>query len=154
YGLAGERRLPEIELPWLVGYEGSVPVRTGNAAYQQFQLDVYGELLDAMHVARRAGLAPDENAWHVERALTHYLESAWREPDNGIWEIRGPKRHFTHSKVMAWVAIDRMVKAVEISGLRGPVERWRALRAQIHDEVCRQGFDSDRNTFVQYYGGT
>jgi GH15 family glucan-1,4-alpha-glucosidase len=154
YGLAGEKRLPEIELPWLPGYEGSVPVRTGNAAYQQFQLDVYGELLDAMHVARRAGLAPDENAWHVEQALTRYLESAWREPDNGIWEIRGPKRHFTHSKIMAWVAIDRMVKAVEIYGLPGPVERWRALRAEIHDEVCRQGFDSVHNTFVQYYGGS
>jgi len=154
YGLAGERRLPEMELNWLPGYEGSAPVRIGNAAWEQFQLDVYGELMDAMHLARRGGLAPDENAWRVERALTDYLESAWSEPDNGIWEVRGPKRHFTHSKVMAWVAVDRMVKAVENFGLQGPVERWRGVRAKIHDEVCRNGFDRERNTFVQYYGGT
>jgi GH15 family glucan-1,4-alpha-glucosidase len=154
YGLAGERRLPEIELGWLPGYEGSAPVRIGNAACEQFQLDVYGELMDAMHLARRGGLAPDENAWRVERALTSYLESTWSEPDNGIWEVRGPKRHFTHSKVMAWVAVDRMVKVVENFGLQGPVERWRALRARIHEEVCLHGFDRERNTFVQYYGGT
>lgn len=154
YGLAGERRLPEMELHWLPGYEGSAPVRIGNAAWEQFQLDVYGELMDAMHLARRGGLAPDENAWRVERALTDYLESTWSEPDNGIWEMRGPKRHFTHSKVMAWVAVDRMVKAVDNFGLQGPVERWRSLRAKIHDEVCRNGFDRGRNTFVQYYGGT
>jgi GH15 family glucan-1,4-alpha-glucosidase len=108
--------------------------------------------MDAMHLARRGGLAPDENAWRVERALTEYLESAWSEPDNGIWEMRGPKRHFTHSKVMAWVAVDRMVKAVERFGLDGPVERWRSLRAKIHEEVCRKGFDRERNSFVQYYG--
>ena len=119
---------------------------------QQFQLDVYGELMDAMHLARRAGLAPDENAWRVERALTEFLESAWSRPDNGIWEMRGPKRHFTHSKVMAWVAFDRMIKAVERFGLDGPVERWRKLRSTIHQEVCRSGFDRERNTFVQYYG--
>jgi len=154
YGLAGERRLPEIELGWLPGYERSAPVRIGNAAWEQFQLDVYGELMDALHLARRGGLAPDENAWRVERALTDHLESTWSEPDNGIWEVRGPKRHFTHSKVMAWVAVDRMVKAVERYGLQGPVERWRALRAKIHDEVCLHGFDRERNTFVQYYGGT
>jgi GH15 family glucan-1,4-alpha-glucosidase len=154
YGLAGERRLPEMELGWLPGYEGSAPVRIGNAACEQFQLDVYGELMDAMHVARRGGLAPDENAWRVERALADHLESTWSEPDNGIWEVRGPKRHFTHSKVMAWVAIDRMVKAVERFGLQGPVERWRALRAKIHDEVCHHGFNRARNAFVQYYGGT
>ena len=154
YGLAGERRLPEMELDWLPGYEGSAPVRIGNAACKQFQLDVYGELMDAMYLARRGGLAPDENAWRVERALANYLESAWSQPDNGIWEVRGPKRHFTHSKVMAWVAVDRMVKAVENFGLQGPVERWRAVRAKIHDEVCRHGFDRERNTFVQYYGGT
>jgi GH15 family glucan-1,4-alpha-glucosidase len=110
--------------------------------------------MDALHLARRGGLTPDENAWRVERALTNYLESAWSEPDNGIWEMRGPKRHFTHSKVMAWVAVDRMVKAVERYGLQGPVERWRSVRAKIHDEVCRHGFDRKRNTFVQYYGGT
>jgi GH15 family glucan-1,4-alpha-glucosidase len=153
YGLAGERRLTELELSWLPGYRHSAPVRIGNAASEQFQLDVYGELMDAMHLARRGGLEPDENAWWVERALTEFLESAWREPDNGIWEMRGPKRHFTHSKVMAWVAVDRMVKAVERFGLEGPVERWRSLRAKIHEEVCRKGFDRERNTFVQYYGG-
>ena len=153
YGLAGERRLTELVLDWLPGYEGSSPVRIGNAACQQFQLDVYGELMDALHLARRGGLEPDENAWRVERALTQYLESAWSEPDNGIWEMRGPKRHFTHSKVMAWVAVDRMVKAVERFGLQGPVERWRSLRATIHKEVCRNGFDRERNSFVQYYGG-
>ena len=153
YGLAGERRLPELELDWLPGYEGSAPVRIGNAAWEQFQLDVYGELMDTMYLARRGGIAPDENAWRVERALTDYLEQMWTEPDNGIWEVRGPKRHFTHSKVMAWVAVDRVVKAVENFGLQGPVERWRGLRAQIHDEVCRRGFAPERNTFVQYYGG-
>ncbi|HKY09607.1 MAG TPA: glycoside hydrolase family 15 protein, partial [Candidatus Binatia bacterium] len=153
YGLAGERRLTELELGWLPGYAGSAPVRTGNAACHQFQLDVYGELMDAMHLARRSGLPPDENAWRVERALAEFLESDWNEPDNGIWEMRGPQRHFTHSKVMAWVAVDRMVKAVERFGLEGPVERWRSLRATIHDEVCRRGYDAGRNTFVQYYGG-
>ena len=116
YGLAGERRLTELELQWLPGYAESAPVRIGNAACEQFQLDVYGELMDAMHLARRAGLAPDENAWRVERALADFLESAWSKPDNGIWEMRGPPRHFTHSKVMAWVAVDRMVKAVERFG--------------------------------------
>lgn len=154
YGLAGERRLPEFKLGWLPGYEGSAPVRIGNAASEQFQLDVYGELMDAMSLARRGGLAPDENAWRVEQALTNYLEQTWSEPDNGIWEMRGPKRHFTHSKVMAWVAMDRMIKAVENFGLPGPVERWRKVRAQIHDEICHKGFDQERNTFVQYYGGT
>ena len=154
YGLAGERRLPELELGWLPGYEGSSPVRTGNAAWEQFQLDVYGELMDALHLARKGGLPPDENAWRVERTLTDHLESAWTQPDNGIWEMRGPKRHFTHSKVMAWVALDRMVKAVESFGLSGPVERWRNVRAKIHDDVCRHGFDPAQNTFVQYYGGT
>lgn len=153
YGLAGERRLPEMELKWLPGYEGSSPVRIGNAACEQFQLDVYGELMDAMHLARRGGLDPDDNAWRVERSLTEYLESAWSQPDNGIWEMRGPKRHFTHSKVMAWVAVDRMVKAVERFGLGGSVERWRSLRATIHEEVCRNGFDPERMSFVQYYGG-
>jgi GH15 family glucan-1,4-alpha-glucosidase len=153
YGIAGERRLTELELPWLPGYENSAPVRIGNAASQQFQLDVYGELMDAMHVARRAGLEPNENAWRVELALTQFLETAWTEPDNGIWEMRGPRRHFTHSKVMAWVAIDRMIKAVERFGLKGPVDRWRTLRATIHDEVCHRGFDAERNSFVQYYGG-
>ncbi|MGE3540756.1 MAG: glycoside hydrolase family 15 protein [Candidatus Tectimicrobiota bacterium] len=153
YGLAGERRLPELELPWLPGYEGSAPVRIGNAAYQQFQLDVFGEVMDALHLARKVGLEPDENAWRLERALLDYLEGAWQKPDEGIWEVRGPRRHFTHSKVMAWVAVDRMVKAVERFGLQGPVARWHGLCAAIHAEVCQQGFDAEQNSFVQYYGG-
>ncbi len=154
YGLAGERRLPEIELDWLPGYENSRPVRIGNAAHQQFQLDVYGEVMDMLHLTRRAQLHPDENAWRVQSVLMDFLESAWVNPDDGIWEMRGPRRHFTHSKVMAWVAIDRAVKAVERFGLQGPVERWRKLRTTIHDEVCSRGFDSNRNTFVEFYGGT
>ena len=153
YGLAGERRLTELEIPWLPGYEGSAPVRTGNAAHQQFQLDVYGEVMDALYLARRAGLHPDENAWHVEQVLIEFLESAWTKPDEGIWEVRGPRRHFTHSKIMAWVAVDRAVKAIERSGLKGPVERWRKLCSTIHDEVCRRGFDKELNAFVQFYGG-
>jgi GH15 family glucan-1,4-alpha-glucosidase len=152
YGLAGERRLTEIKLDWLAGYEGSSPVRIGNAAYQQFQLDVYGEVMDALHLTRRAGLNCDENAWRVQRVLLEFLKTAWTEPDEGIWEVRGPRRHFTHSKVMAWVAVDRGIKAVERFGLKGPVEAWRKLRAIIHDDICRRGFDQDRNTFVQYYG--
>ena len=153
YGLAGERRLTEIELPWLPGYENSAPVRIGNAAWQQFQLDVYGELMDSMHLARRAGLEPSENAWRVQRALMDFLESAWRDPDEGIWEVRGPRRHFTHSKIMAWVAVDRMIKGGEIFGLEGPVDRWRAVREIIRQDILHNGFDRERNTFVQYYGG-
>jgi GH15 family glucan-1,4-alpha-glucosidase len=154
YGPAGERRLPEIELPWLPGYEGSVPVRTGNAASPQLQLDVYGEVMDSMHTARRMGIQPDEAGWRLERALMEFLESdGWRQPDDGIWEVRGPRRHFTHSKIMAWVAFDRAVQAVQCFGREGPVERWRAQRDAVHDEVCRRGFDAARNTFVQYYEG-
>ena len=123
YGLAGERRLTELELDWLPGYEGSAPVRIGNAAHRQFQLDVFGEVMDAMYLAGRVGLEPDENAWLVERKMLEFLESAWQEPDEGIWEIRGPRRHFTHSKIMAWVAVDRMVKSVERFGWKGPVRR-------------------------------
>ncbi|HEY3239236.1 MAG TPA: glycoside hydrolase family 15 protein [Acidimicrobiia bacterium] len=152
YGAAGERRLTELELDWLPGYEGSRPVRIGNAASNQFQLDVYGEIMDALHQTRRSGLEPDDAAWGLQRTLLEFLESAWREPDDGIWEVRGPRRHFTHSKVMAWVAFDRSVKAVEGFGLEGPADRWRALRAEIHDEVCREGFDPERQTFTQYYG--
>jgi GH15 family glucan-1,4-alpha-glucosidase len=151
YGLAGERRLTEIEIEWLPGYEGSVPVRIGNAAYQQFQLDVYGEVIDAMHLARRRGLEPDENAWRVQCALAHFLESSWSEPDEGIWEMRGRRRHFTYSKIMAWVALDRMVKTVERFGVEGPIDRWRKLCKEIHGEVCRKGFDSEQNAFVQCY---
>jgi len=152
YGVGGERRLPELALDWLAGYENSRPVRTGNAAYQQFQLDVFGEVMDVLHLARRAGLPPEENAWRVQRAMLEYLESAWREPDDGIWEVRGPRRHFTHSKVMAWTALDRAIKTVERHGLEGPVDHWRALRTEIHDQICRAGYDPQRNTFVQYYG--
>ena len=153
YGPAGERRIPEYEIPWLPGYESARPVRIGNAAVSQFQLDVYGEVLDTLHIARRAGLAPEAEAWNLEQKLVEFLESAWREPDEGIWEVRGPRRHFTHSKVMAWVAFDRAVKAVQRFNCEGPVERWRRLRREIHDEVCRAGYDAERGAFVQYYGG-
>ena len=154
YGPAGERRLPELELPWLSGYEGSKPVRVGNAAADQFQLDVYGEVLDSMHQARQAGIHPSAAAWNLERALVSFVEGAWTQPDEGIWEVRGPRRHFTHSKVMAWVAVDRAVKAVQRFGLDGRVDEWKRLRASIHDDVCRQGFDAERNTFTQFYGST
>jgi GH15 family glucan-1,4-alpha-glucosidase len=154
YGLAGERRLPEQELPWLPGYENSSPVRVGNAAYNQFQLDVFGEVIDCLHLGRVFGLNDDAGEWRIERELLTRLEAVWQEPDEGIWEVRGPKRHFTHSKLMAWVAFDRAVKDVERFGLEGPVDRWRSLRDQVHREICHQGFNTDRNTFVQYYGGT
>jgi len=153
YGVAGERRITEEELAWLPGYEGSRPVRTGNAAVDQFQLDVYGEVMDALHLARRAGIQTDGAAWDLQLALMDFLESNWRKPDEGLWEIRGPRRQFTHSKVMAWVALDRAVKAVELYRLEGPVDRWRALRRELHDEVCEHGYDAGRNTFVQSYGG-
>jgi GH15 family glucan-1,4-alpha-glucosidase len=152
YGVAGERRISEMELPWLAGYENSRPVRIGNAAHEQLQLDVYGELFDAFHVARKFGLPAQDHAWQVEKVLLDYLEGAWQLPDQGIWEVRGPARQFTHSKVMAWVAADRAVKAVERFGLAGPVEQWRELRAKIHADVCDKGFDAERNSFVQSYG--
>lgn len=152
YGLAGERRLTELELGWLPGYEGSSPVRIGNAAYSQHQLDIYGEVMDALYLARSIGLDPDENAWRVQSTLMEFLETDWKKPDEGLWEMRGPRRHFTHSKVMAWVAMDRAVKSVEKFGLEGPVDKWRRLRKEIHDEVCREGFDPALNSFVQYYG--
>jgi GH15 family glucan-1,4-alpha-glucosidase len=151
YGLAGERRLTELELEWLPGYENSAPVRIGNAAYKQLQLDIYGEILDAMHVARKNKLDCDENAWRLEQNLVEYLEKIWREPDEGIWEVRGPRRHFTHSKVMAWVASDRAVKAIERFGLPGDAARWKKLRDQIHADVCAHGFNAKLNTFVQHY---
>ncbi|PRX43712.1 GH15 family glucan-1,4-alpha-glucosidase [Prauserella shujinwangii] len=152
YGVDGERRLPELELDWLPGYAGSAPVRVGNEAAAQFQLDVYGELMDALHQARAHGIPPDPDAWRVQRTLMDFLESGWSKPDNGIWEMRGPRRHFTHSKVMAWAAVDRAVKAVEDFGLDGPVDRWKRLRREIFDEVCERGYDPDRGTFTQYYG--
>jgi GH15 family glucan-1,4-alpha-glucosidase len=152
YGLGGERRLTELTLEWLPGYENSRPVRIGNAAYAQHQLDVYGEVMDALHLARRFGLNSDDNAWRVQLAMMRFLEQDWRNPDEGIWEVRGPKRQFTHSKVMAWVAADRAVKAVEQFGMVGDINRWRKLREEIHTEICREGFNPDVNSFVQYYG--
>jgi GH15 family glucan-1,4-alpha-glucosidase len=152
YGLRGERRLTEIELPWLPGYEGSAPVRVGNAAHAQFQLDVWGEMLDAALAAQRAGLEPDPEGWRVITKLMERLERVWTEPDEGIWEVRGSPRHFTHSKVMAWVAADRMVKLAATMNGATPTDRWRVLRAGIHADVCRRGFDPERNTFVQSYG--
>jgi GH15 family glucan-1,4-alpha-glucosidase len=160
YGIAGERRLPEEELEWLPGYERSSPVRIGNGAADQFQLDVYGELSDAGHLGRRAaarlGISSEvaENPVHWRRSLAMWdvVSSAWSQPDEGIWEVRGPRRHFTHSKVMAWVAFDRAVRAVEEFGRDGPVDRWRRIRAEIHAEVCREGYDAERGTFTQYYG--
>ncbi|MFH8751199.1 glycoside hydrolase family 15 protein [Streptomyces rimosus] len=153
YGLGGERRLPETELPWLGGYAGSKPVRIGNAAVEQRQLDVYGGVLDTFHTARIAGLPSKPHAWNIQRSLLDFLESHWREPDEGLWEVRGPRRHFVHSKIMAWVAADRALKAVEIHpDLEGDVERWRAMRDAVHREVCEKGFDPERNTFTQSYG--
>lgn len=154
YGLSGERRLLEYNLDWLSGYEGSAPVRVGNAASQQFQLDVYGEIMDAAHMARRAGIEPNEIGWAFQRQLLEFLESAWGRPDDGIWEVRGPRRHFTHSKVMAWVGVDRGIKAFERFGRSGPVDRWKALRHRIHEQVCREGYDPDHGAFMQYYGAT
>ena len=153
YGVDGSRRLPELELPWLSGYEGSAPVRIGNGAHDQHQLDVWGEVLDGLHVGRESGLAPSADGWQLQRALMDFLEGHWDEPDNGLWEVRGPRRHFVHSKVMAWAGADRMVKAVEHFGLDGPVDRWRALRDEIHRDVCEKGYDAARGTFTQYYGG-
>jgi GH15 family glucan-1,4-alpha-glucosidase len=152
YGVAGERRLTEWEVDWLPGYEGARPVRIGNAASGQFQLDVYGEVIDSMYQSRRYGLEAEEAGWRLEKALLEFLESAWEKPDEGIWEVRGPRRHFTHSKVMAWVAVDRAVKAIEQFQLDGPLERWRQLRDAIHEQVCREGFNPALNAFVQYYG--
>jgi GH15 family glucan-1,4-alpha-glucosidase len=154
YGPAGERNLLEREVPELPGYEGSTPVRIGNAAAGQFQLDVYGEVLGALHESRRLGLESSGPAWDLETALMDFLETGWKEPDDGIWEVRGPRRHFTHSKVMAWMAVDRAVKDIEEYGLDGPLDRWQALRDEIHQEVCEKGYDAKRNTFTQYYGST
>ncbi|MDQ0769434.1 GH15 family glucan-1,4-alpha-glucosidase [Pseudarthrobacter defluvii] len=152
YGLDGTRRLPETELTWLAGYEGSKPVRTGNAAAPQLQLDVWGEVLDGLALTRAADPGTTDDSWDIQVALMEYLEGAWDKPDNGLWEMRGPRRDFTHSKVMAWVAADRMVKAVQESGLPGPDRRWAALRKQIHDDVMTHGFDENSNSFVQSYG--
>jgi GH15 family glucan-1,4-alpha-glucosidase len=152
YGLAGERRLPEMELSWLAGYQGARPVRIGNAAADQLQLDVYGEVMDALYQACKGGLVREEAAWALQRALLHHLEEVWCAKDQGIWEVRSEARHFTFSKVMAWVAFDRAVSMVESFGVEGPLDQWRALRAKIHAEVCSQGFDAARGSFVRSYG--
>jgi len=152
YSVTGERRLDEYEVGWLPGYGGAAPVRIGNAASKQFQLDVYGEVMDTLHLARTAGLQPEPAAWRIQVALLKFLESNWHKPDDGIWEMRGPRRQFTHSKVMAWVAFDRAVKGVVDFGLDGPVERWRQVRDAIHAQVCAAGYDARGNTFVQSYG--
>ena len=153
YGVAGERRLDEWEADWLPGYESSTPVRIGNAAVNQRQLDVYGEVIDALSLGRASGIAVDRHAWSLQRALLSFLEKHWDEPDEGIWEVRGPRRHFVHSKVMAWVAFDRAVTAVK-AGASGPVGRWEAARDQIHREVCEKGYDAERGAFMQYYGSS
>jgi GH15 family glucan-1,4-alpha-glucosidase len=152
YGLAGERRLWEWEVPWLEGYEGSKPVRIGNAAHNQLQLDVYGEVMDALYQARRGGLPESLPAWNVEKALLAHLSLIWREPDEGIWEVRGARRHFTYSKMMAWVAFDRAIRSAQEFRLPGPIEEWVRIRGEIHADVCQNGFDAHLGHFVQAYG--
>jgi GH15 family glucan-1,4-alpha-glucosidase len=154
YALDGTRRIPEYEVDWLPGYAGSTPVRVGNAAAAQFQLDVWGEVLDGLHYSRTSGLSPNEDAWSLQKALLDFLEGHWDDPDNSLWEVRGDRRHFVHSKVMAWAGLDRGVQAVERFGLDGPVDRWRRLRQEVHEDVCAHGYDADRGTFTQYYGST
>jgi GH15 family glucan-1,4-alpha-glucosidase len=154
YGVAGERRLTEFTVDWLPGYEKSAPVRIGNAAYTQFQLDVLGEIAGSLHLARTSGLQPTEADWRLEVGLLEFLESTWDKPDEGIWEIRGPRQQFTHSKVMAWLAFDRAIKDAEQFQLEAPIERWRALRDTIHAEVCTKAFDAKQGAFVQHYGST
>jgi GH15 family glucan-1,4-alpha-glucosidase len=153
YGVAGERRLPEYELPWLSGFAGSAPVRIGNGAVDQLQLDVYGEVMDSLWLARRAGLSPKPHMWSLQSVLLEWVREQWRQPDEGLWEVRGGRRHFVHSKVMVWVAADRAVRTLEeYSDLPGDVDGWRALRDEVHREVCEKGYDPARNTFTQYYG--
>lgn len=154
YSVTGERRLDEYTLDWLPGHQGSAPVRVGNAAIHQFQLDVYGELMDMLHLARAASLGGEDAAWRIQQVLLDFLERNWEQPDEGIWEVRGPRRHFTHSKVMCWVAFDRAIKDVEALGLEAPVERWKKVREAIHQQICQRGYDADRNTFVQSYGSS
>jgi GH15 family glucan-1,4-alpha-glucosidase len=153
YGIAGERRLTEWEVPWLPGYEGSAPVRIGNAAHGQLQLDVFGEVMDALHQARCNGIAASESGWALQQAFLAHLERVWTEPDEGIWELRAGRRHFTYSKVMAWVAFDRAIKSAQQFGLEGPLDRWREIAAAIHADVCRRGFDPELGSFVQSYDG-
>jgi GH15 family glucan-1,4-alpha-glucosidase len=151
YGLAGERQLTEMEIGWLPGYQGSRPVRIGNAASGQLQLDIYGEVIGALHHGRQHRLPVDQPVQDLQEALLAHLESIWQEPDHGMWEVRGPRQHFTHSKVMAWVAFDRAIRNAQESGVEGPVDRWRAIRQHIHEEVCRRSFSADYNSFMQSY---
>ncbi|HTJ94388.1 MAG TPA: glycoside hydrolase family 15 protein [Pararobbsia sp.] len=153
YGLAGERRLPEWEVPWLAGYENSQPVRIGNQAVDQLQLDVYGEIMNALYVARAGGLPADEASWPIQNALVDHLSTIWTQPDEGIWEVRGGRQHFTFSKVMAWVAVDRAIKSIERFGVEGPLDDWRALRARIHEDVCAKAWNPKLQAFTQAYGG-
>jgi len=152
YGIAGERRLYEVELPWLKGYENSTPVRVGNAAHHQVQLDVYGELLDAMHQARKGGLAPEKSGWELQLAIVEQLEEIWHKPDDGIWEVRSGPEHFVYSKVMAWVAFDRSIKSAQRFDLKGPIDRWQKTRDAIHEQVCEMGYDKELNSFMRSYG--
>jgi len=154
YGLSGERRLEEWEAGWLPGYEDSRPVRIGNAAYSQAQLDVFGEVMDALHQARRGGMPSGEADWELQRHLVDHVGKIWEKPDQGIWEVRSGPEHFTYSKVMAWVAIDRAIQGAEKFGFRAPLESWRALRRKIHDDVCRNGYDSRIGSFVRSYGSS
>ncbi|MCA9163535.1 MAG: glycoside hydrolase family 15 protein [Pirellulaceae bacterium] len=152
YGILGERRLTEFEVPWLAGYEGSLPVRIGNQAAQQLQIDVFGEVMDTLHTARKKGVSLDEDAWRVQQRLIDYLLDAWHKPDAGIWEVRGDPQHFTHSKVMAWVALERAIADAKKFQLPGDLDTWRRVRQQIHEEVCLRGFDREMNSFTQAYG--
>jgi len=152
YGIAGERRLSEWVADWLPGYEKSSPVRIGNAAHTQLQLDMFGEIMDVHHQARRGGLTTNDSGWDAQTKFLEYLTRIWREPDQGIWEMRGPAQHFTYSKVMAWVAFDRSIKSAENFGLEGPLEEWRRLRDEICDDVCTHAYNSKLGTFVQAYG--
>jgi GH15 family glucan-1,4-alpha-glucosidase len=154
YGLGGERRLHEWEVEWLPGYEQSRPVRIGNAAHGQLQIDVFGEVIDALHQARKGNMPESEDAWHLEVALLKQLESVCRLPDHGIWEVRGDPQHFTHSKVMAWVALDRAIKSAELCRLDGPLAHWKRLRAGLHEEICSHAFDATVGSFMQAYGSS
>jgi GH15 family glucan-1,4-alpha-glucosidase len=147
YGLAGEKRLAEWEIPWLPGYEGSKPVRIGNAASDQLQIDVFGEVMDALHQARVGGLQHLEEGWDFQRALLSHLEKVWSSPDQGIWEVRRGPQHFTHSKVMAWLAFDRAIKSAEAFNLEGPIGRWRKIRAEIHEQVCEKAFNRNLGAY-------
>ena len=153
YGIGGDRLLPEFELDWLSGYEGSTPVRVGNAAHRQFQMDVFGEIMDCFHVGAQNGLTLNDDIRGLQQQIVAFLEDAWNRPDEGLWEVRGHRRHFTHSRLMAWVAVDRAVKAAERFGLEAPLEKWKALRERIRQDVCKHGFHEEKNAFVQYYGG-